>query len=75
MPIVIPTPDEIERMDARQKAAWRKRMGLTMQQAKISVNLLTYGEHITDEARRLEAQMQPDPDAARHQYELLRAVS
>lgn len=75
MPIVIPTPDEVERMDARQKDAWRKRMGLAFAEAKRSVALITEVDHVYAEARALEAQMPPDPDASHHQYELLRAIS
>ena len=74
MPLIIPTPDEVQRMDARQRAAWRKRMGLTMRQAKESIQLLTLGEVIREDAKRLEALMEPDPDAARHQHDLLMAL-
>lgn len=74
MPIVIPTPDEIEAMDKRQRDAWRKRMGLTQRQVQQTVNLLTYGESVINQARLWFDIYGPDPDAQKHQAELLEWV-
>ena len=74
MPIVIPTPDEIEAMDKRQRDAWRKRMGITQRQVQQTVNLLTYGESAVAQARVWFDIYGPDPDAQKHQAELLEWV-
>ena len=74
MPIVIPTPDEIEAMDKRQRDAWRKRMGITQRQVQQTVNLLTYGESVINQARVWFDIYGPDPDAQKHQAELLEWV-
>ena len=74
MPIVIPTPDEIEAMDKRQRDAWRKRMGLTQRQVQQTLNLLTYGESVINQARLWFDIYGPDPDAQKHQAELLEWV-
>jgi len=74
VPLVIPTPDEVMAMDARQKAAWRKRMGLVQRQAQQTAHLLTYGESVVTQARVWFDLYGPDPDALRHQAELLEAM-
>lgn len=74
MPIVIPTRDEIEAMDKRQRDAWRKRLGLVQRQVQQSVHLLTYGESSITQARLWFDIYGPDPDAHKHQAELLEWV-
>ena len=79
MPIIIPTPDEIARMDSRQRAALAKRVRSDRARAAKSVDLLTYGSlvglQIATEARELERTMPADPDAAEHVAALLRAIA
>jgi hypothetical protein len=75
MPIVIPTADEIAVMDARQKQAWRKRMGVTQQQVAQSVQLLTYGSVVMSQARLWADIYGPDAQAELHQAQLLEAIN
>lgn len=78
MPIIIPTTDEIQRMDARQRAALARRIGRDKSRAKASIELLTYGtvlgNAISGMARDIHARTPPDPDAQRHVVELLHAI-
>ena len=71
MPIVIPTAKEVERMDARQKAAWKKRMGLTKYEVQRTVEALGYAYAIRAEAELWFDVYGPDPDAGRHCAELM----
>ena len=75
MPIVIPTTDEIERMTSRQKAAWRRRMGLTMQQASESRLLLIYGDQVKNHGEIWARIYGEDPDAAEHVRVLMEAIA
>lgn len=74
MPLLIPTPDEVARMSQRDRAKWRKRMDITLAQANQTRLLLQYGEATRMQAKVWERLIGPDPDAARHQAELLLAV-
>ena len=79
MPIIIPTPDEIARMDHRQRTALFKRLKSDRVRASQSVELLTYktivGLQIANEAREIERSMPADPDAAAHVAALLEAIA
>jgi hypothetical protein len=79
MPIIIPTADEIERMDSRQRAALAKRYKNDWARAAKSVQILTYGSivglQIANEAREIEKAIGPDPDAAAHVAALLEAIA
>lgn len=79
MPIIIPTPDEIARMDHRQRTALSKRLKSDRVRASQSVELLTYktivGLQIANEAREIERSMPVDPDAAAHVAALLEAIA
>ena len=74
MPIVIPTAEELRRMDARARAQWQRRL------AKVFSDLNEAWHEVDDggELRRqayLWAQMYGvDPDAAKHRAELMEAV-
>jgi len=78
MPIIIPTTDEIQRMDARQRAALARRIRMDKARAKQSIDLLTHGSilgsAIATMARDIHARTPPDPDAQRHVLELLQAI-
>lgn len=79
MPIIIPTPDEIARMDHRQRTALSKRLKSDRARASQSVELLTYktviGLQIANEAREIERNTPVDPDAAAHVAALLEAIA
>lgn len=74
MPIIIPTAEEVERMDARQKAALKKRMGLTKREVQRTVEVLGYGDVVRAQADLWFDLYGPDPDAARHRAELLESL-
>ena len=46
MPIIIPTAGELERMDKRERAAWRKRMGIVRRQVDETTRMLSYGSMV-----------------------------
>ncbi len=75
MPIVIPTAEELKRMDARSRARWARRIARTLGE-------LNEAWHETDEGGELRRQAYLwfqmyglDPDAARHRAELLEALT
>jgi hypothetical protein len=75
MPIVIPTADELKRMDARSKAQWQRRLVDVM----AHLNQAWQQSHEDGDLRR-EAYLWftyygPDPDAAEHRQVLLEAVT
>ena len=74
MPIVIPTAEEVERMDARQKTAWKKRMGLAKREVQRTVDQLGYGDTIRAQAELWFDLYGVDPDAARHRAELMESM-
>jgi hypothetical protein len=74
MPIVIPTPDEIARMDARQRAAWRKRMGVVLSEANQSRLMLEFGEMARKQAEVWHRICGVDPDADLHRQQLAEAI-
>jgi len=74
MPIVIPTAEELKRMDARAKANWQRRLVDVM----AHLNQAWQQSHEEGDLRR-EAYLWfqfygPDPDAALHRRLLLEAV-
>lgn len=75
MPIVIPTAGELDQMDKRQRDAWRRRMGLAQRQVQQTTQLLTYGSLVQAQAEVWFRLIGPDPDAARHQADLLAALN
>ena len=75
MPIVIPTPDEISRMGARERARWRKRMGVALRDAEQSRQLLGYGDIVRSQAHLWERIYGLDPDWRAHQTALMEAVA
>lgn len=74
MPLIIPTPDEVQRMSERDRAKWRKRMGITLHQANQTRQLLEFGSVTMNQAKVWERIIGPDPEADRHQAELLAAL-
>jgi hypothetical protein len=74
MPIVIPTAGELERMDKRQRAEWRKRMGIVRRQVEETTRMLSYGSMVQSQAEVWFRLLGPDPDALQHQAELLAAL-
>ena len=74
MPIVIPTAQELQVMDARAKAQWQRRLT----QVIVDLNQAWHQSHENGDVRR-EAYLWfqyygPDPDAAKHRAELLEAI-
>ena len=74
MPIIIPTAGELERMDKRERAAWRKRMGIVRRQVDETTRMLSYGSMMQSQAEVWFRLLGPDPDALQHQAELLGAL-
>ena len=74
MPIVIPTPDEVNRMSARDKDKWRKRLGIVMRDVQQTKVLLSTGDVIRSQAQVWMSIYGPDPDWREHQAALLEAM-
>jgi hypothetical protein len=74
MPIIIPTPDEISHMNARERESWRKRMRVAYRDIQHSKELLSYGDMVRREALLWSHIIGEDPDALEHQAVLLKAV-
>jgi len=75
MPIVIPTADELKRMDTRSKAQWQRRL------AKVMADL-NEAWHEVDESGEVRRQAYlwaqvygSDPDAALHREQLREALA
>jgi hypothetical protein len=75
MPIVIPTAEELKRMDARQRAQWQRRLVDVI----ANLNQAWHQSHEDGDVRR-EAYLWftyygVDPDAAKHRADLLEAIA
>jgi len=75
MPIVIPTAEELKRMDARSKAQWQRRLVDVMQH----LNQAWHQSHEDGDLRR-EAYLWfqyygPDRHAAEHRHVLIEAIA
>jgi hypothetical protein len=79
MPIIIPTVDEVARMDYRQRSAVCKRVRADLVAISESLALLSHGSstpsEITKAAKEIEKSMPKDPHAAAHVAALLAAIS
>jgi hypothetical protein len=75
MPIVIPTPDEIDAMSWRARQAWQKRMLDVLSQAYRSALHIGAAEMDVNDARAWIAYYGLDPDWRKHQENLLEAIS
>lgn len=75
MPIIIPTPEEIARMGERERAKWRKRMGVALREVEQSRQVLAYGELVREQATVWERIYGLDPDWRQHQRELLEVAA
>lgn len=75
MPILIPTADEIQRMDARARAAWNKRLGTVMHQMNQTRHAADIGGEVRRQAYLWFQLLGPDPDAEQHRAELLEAIA
>ena len=74
MPILIPTPDEIARVDSRQRAAWRRRMGIALSEANQARQFLEYGDVARKQAEVWHRIYGEDPDAQMHRQQLAEAI-
>jgi hypothetical protein len=75
VPIVIPTADELKRMDARARAQWARRISTALGQLNEAYHEADNGGEIKRQAY-LWAQMYGiDPDAERHRQELCEALA
>ncbi len=73
MPIVIPTADELARMDARQRAAWNRRLNRVRQE--IEDSRAETGGQIRRQADLWFRVYGQDPDADGNRARLLDALS
>lgn len=79
MPVIIPTPDEVARMDYRQRAAVCKRVRADLVTVSESLALLAAGtstpSEVTKAAKEIQKSMPADPHAAAHVAALLEAIA
>ena len=74
MPIVIPTAEELKRMDARQRAMWARRISTALGQLNEAYHAADNGGELRRQAHLWFQMYGPDPDAAKHRVELLEAI-
>lgn len=74
MPIVIPTAEELKRMDARSRAQWARRISSALGQLNEAYHEADNGGELRRQAHLWFQMYGPDPDAAKHRAELLEAI-
>ena len=74
MPIVIPTAEELKRMDARSRAQWARRISSALCQLNEAYHEADNGGELRRQAHLWFQMYGPDPDAAQHRAELLEAI-
>ena len=75
MPIVIPTAEELKRMDARSRAQWARRISTALGQLNEAYHEADNGGELRRQAHLWFQMYGPDPDAARHRAELIEALA
>lgn len=75
MPIVIPTAEELKRMDARARAQWARRISTALGQLNEAYHEADNGGELRRQAHLWFQMYGPDPDAARHRAELIEALA
>lgn len=75
MPIVIPTADELARMDARQRAAWNRRLNRVRREVENSRTAAETGGQVRRQADLWFRMYGEDPDAQANRARLLDALS
>lgn len=75
MPIVIPTADELRRMDTRQRSMWARRISATLGKLNEAWHEVDDGGEVRRQAYLWFQMYGPDPDAEKHRAELLAAIS
>ena len=74
MPIVIPTAEELQRMDARSKAKWQRTLGRIFSQLNEAWHESDEGGEVRRQAYLWFQMYGPDPDATQHRAQLLEAL-
>ena len=74
MPIVIPTAEELRRMDARSRAKYARRIAGLVGQLNEAWHEADDGGEIRRQAYLWAAMYGTDPDAAAHRAQLLEAL-
>jgi hypothetical protein len=75
VPIVIPTAEELKRMDARARAQWARRISTALGQLNEAYHEADNGGELRRQAHLWFQMYGPDPDAARHRAELIEALA
>lgn len=75
MPIVIPTADELKRMDARAKAQWQRRLAKVMADLNEAWHEADQGGETRRQAYLWWQVYGTDPDAAAHRAQLMEALA
>jgi hypothetical protein len=75
VPIVIPTAEELKRMDARSRAQWARRISAALGQLNEAYHEADNGGELRRQAHLWFQMYGPDPDAARHRAELIEALA
>ena len=74
MPIVIPTADELKRMDARSRAQWSRRLSKVLADLNEAWHEADDGGEIRRQAYLWFQVYGLDPDAAAHREQLREAI-
>lgn len=74
MPIVIPTADELQRMDARARQQWQRRLAKTFADLNEAWHEVDTGGETRRAAYLWASYYGADPDAAEHRRVLMEAV-
>jgi hypothetical protein len=75
VPIVIPTAEQLKRMDARSRAQWARRISTALGQLNEAYHEADNGGELRRQAHLWFQMYGPDPDAARHRAELIEALA
>lgn len=75
MPIVIPTAEELQRMDARAKAQWQRRLAKLFSQLNEAWHEVDEGGETRRQAYLWFQMYGTDPDAAAHREALREALA
>jgi hypothetical protein len=74
VPIVIPTADELRRMDARSRAQWARRISSVLRQLNEAWHEADNGGELRRQAHLWFQMYGPDPDAELHRQQLREAL-
>ena len=74
MPIVIPTAEELQRMDARSRAQWARRISSALSQLNEAYHEADNGGELRRQAHLWFQMYGPDQEAPAHRQALLEAI-